>query len=214
MAGRRLLIVDGNAVARDALEGQAAGWDARAEAVAGGAEGLAALRRARARGQPFDALLVDMRMPGMDGEAMARAMRADPALAAPPIVALASVGEETGDAPGGGLAPFDAWLAKPARSAAPREAVAACFGRTAVGETGWRPGRACAPRNPGRSARRAGPHHRIKGSASEAPHDALLVLLVGDNRPTGRCSRPCSPPNPPSSIPPAMASKGWRRLCG
>jgi CheY-like chemotaxis protein len=54
--------------------------------TAGSAEaGLAKLA-----GQPFDILLVDLEMPGMDGIEMIRRIRADPALKMLPIVVITS----------------------------------------------------------------------------------------------------------------------------
>ncbi len=40
--------------------------------------------------QPFDLILLDIQLPGMDGYAVAQALRANPALAAVPIVAVTS----------------------------------------------------------------------------------------------------------------------------
>ena len=54
--------------------------------AANGEEALTALKTPGAR--PFDAVLTDLWMPGMDGEALLRAIRADPALAGLPVVAL------------------------------------------------------------------------------------------------------------------------------
>ena len=45
---------------------------------------------ARAGQKSFDLILLDIQLPGMDGYALARALRANPALAAVPIVAVTS----------------------------------------------------------------------------------------------------------------------------
>ena len=44
----------------------------------------------RAARERFDLILLDIQLPGMDGYAVARALRADPALATVPIVAVTS----------------------------------------------------------------------------------------------------------------------------
>ena len=44
----------------------------------------------RAARERFDLILLDIQLPGMDGHAVARALRADPALATIPIVAVTS----------------------------------------------------------------------------------------------------------------------------
>lgn len=51
-------------------------------------DGPAAIARAGA--EPFDLILLDIQLPGMDGHAVARALRTNPALAAVPIVAVTS----------------------------------------------------------------------------------------------------------------------------
>jgi two-component system cell cycle response regulator DivK len=52
------------------------------------ADGPAAI--ALATGEAFDLILLDIQLPGMDGYAVARALRSDPRLAATPIVAVTS----------------------------------------------------------------------------------------------------------------------------
>ncbi len=77
LAGRTLLLVDDNPSMRSAvsLQCEAFGW--RVAAAASGAEALEALRGARAAGTPFDYLLVDSAMPGMDGISFLTHARAD-----------------------------------------------------------------------------------------------------------------------------------------
>jgi CheY-like chemotaxis protein/HPt (histidine-containing phosphotransfer) domain-containing protein len=74
------------------------------------------LRAASARGEPYDVAIVDMQMPGMDGSALSRAIKADPAIAGTRLVLLTSISQGDSASNHGGL--FDACLTKPARQSA------------------------------------------------------------------------------------------------
>jgi PAS domain S-box-containing protein len=76
--GLRVLVVDDNATNRRILEEMLAHWGLRPTAVDGGREALAALERAHQAGQPFRLVLLDARMPEMDGFTLAEAIRQHP----------------------------------------------------------------------------------------------------------------------------------------
>jgi CheY-like chemotaxis protein len=88
LAGKRLLVVDDNATNRRILLGLAHGWGMSARCVGSGAEALLALRE----GEAFDAAVLDMNMPEMDGVELAGKIRAlrDPKTL--PLVLLSSMG--------------------------------------------------------------------------------------------------------------------------
>ena len=86
LVGRRLLVVDDNATNRRILTLQAESWGMTAEAVATAAEALALVERGRA----FDVGILDMQMPGMDGAALARAIRKHRNPAQLPLIMLSS----------------------------------------------------------------------------------------------------------------------------
>ena len=84
---RRLLLVDDvemNLVVLQAILRRAGTFE-----TVQATDGAAALKALETSGaKPFDAVLTDLWMPGMDGEALLRAIRANPALAGLPVVAL------------------------------------------------------------------------------------------------------------------------------
>lgn len=82
-AGARILVVDDNAVNREIAAELVRQMGLEVTALGDGPAALAALARER-----FDLLLLDLTMPGMDGYAVARAVRAMPAYAALPIIAV------------------------------------------------------------------------------------------------------------------------------
>jgi len=92
LTGVRVLIVDDNATNRQLLHQQATAWGMDKESVADGPAALALLRAAAQRGEPYDFALLDMQMPGMDGLMLARAIKADPTIAAIRLVMLTSIG--------------------------------------------------------------------------------------------------------------------------
>lgn len=110
LKGRRLLVVDDNASSRRILTTLASGWGMIATAVEGGGAAEALL----ARGERFDAAILDMCMPEKDGVRLAQALRARPESRDLPLVLLSSLGQEA--LPGErGL--FVARLTKPAKPA-------------------------------------------------------------------------------------------------
>ena len=93
--GTRVLIVDDNATARAILTDMVAGFGMVVEAVSSGREALATLRAASAHDAPFALVLMDWRMPDMDGLETARHIRADASLAElPAILMVTAYGRE------------------------------------------------------------------------------------------------------------------------
>ena len=72
LAGRRVLVVDDNEINRRILHHQLAAWAIADLAVSSGLEALDALRWAAANRSPFELVILDRQMPGMDGLMLAR----------------------------------------------------------------------------------------------------------------------------------------------
>ncbi|HOA72069.1 MAG TPA: response regulator [Phycisphaerae bacterium] len=89
---KRLLIVDDNAVNRRILEETLQGWGCAPECASSGVDALAAIRERDAQGKPFDAILLDVQMPEMDGLAVERAIRAADLTVVPKVIFLSSLG--------------------------------------------------------------------------------------------------------------------------
>jgi signal transduction histidine kinase/DNA-binding response OmpR family regulator/HPt (histidine-containing phosphotransfer) domain-containing protein len=89
LTGLNILIVDDHALARDVLQQTCASFDWQATAAASAAAGLDELRRSAAEGRDYDLLLVDWRMPGMDGLEMLRQAQTMPGIALPLVVLMA-----------------------------------------------------------------------------------------------------------------------------
>ena len=110
----RILVVDDNATNREVLMAWLRSWGTHPEECSGGEAALQALRLAAPTPHPFQLAILDMQMPGMDGETLARTLRADPSLKTIPLVCMTSVGRRSETHPLKDPI-FDAYLLKPAR---------------------------------------------------------------------------------------------------
>lgn len=86
--GMRALVVDDDPTAREIIHRYVTSWGVRNGSVSDGVDALETLRRAVDMGDPYDVAIVDFVMPGMDGLALTRAVKADPQLAATKIVLI------------------------------------------------------------------------------------------------------------------------------
>ena len=113
--GRRVLVVDDNAVHRELLREQLTAWKIHTETAADGTAALARLRAAHEAGLPFDTALVDHLLPEPDGVSLVRTLLAEAGLRATRLIALSSddMGEEDARIRADG---FERCLVKPIRA--------------------------------------------------------------------------------------------------
>ena len=117
----RLLAIDDHALNLELLQGLFADTPHRLEVASDARAGLAQLRAGR-----HDAVLLDLRMPGMDGREALRAIRADPALAATRVIAVTA--SSLLDEERALRQAFDGYVRKPATREAIAAALAQAFG--------------------------------------------------------------------------------------
>jgi PAS domain S-box-containing protein len=155
LEGLKVLVVDDNATNRHILEEMLASWHKKPTAVADSDLALAALRDAAGQSHPFDVVVADRQMPGVDGFMLARRIRRERALARTPIVMLMSVGDGADAVPKG--VPVDAQLTKPVKHSDLLDAFATLF------------------RMPTRRAR------ADRAQPEERPQQRLRILVAEDN---------------------------------
>ncbi len=93
--GRRVLVVDDNDTNRRVIGELLAGADYDVESAASAIEALSTLQRAAEDGNPFQAVLTDHRMPGIDGLELARRIRALHAIAETRLVLYSSIDDRS-----------------------------------------------------------------------------------------------------------------------
>ena len=94
--GRRVLVVDDNDTNRRVIGELLTGAGYEIETVASAIEALGVLERAAAAGKPFQAVLTDHRMPGIDGIELARRIRAETAIKETRLVLYSSIDDRSG----------------------------------------------------------------------------------------------------------------------
>ena len=113
---RRVLVVDDNDTNRRVIGELLAGADYDVETAASAIEALSVLQRAAEDGRPFQAVVTDHRMPGIDGLELARRIRATPAIEATRLVLYSSIDDKSSRAELRELG-FAGHLSKPMRRA-------------------------------------------------------------------------------------------------
>jgi CheY-like chemotaxis protein len=123
----RMLIVDDNATNREVLGAMLGAWGVRHEEAASARAALEVLQEAVSEGDPFRLAILDMQMPGMDGEELGRAIRETANLQDTPMVMMSSIGQR-GDAARLRAAGFSAYLTKPVKQSELHDCLATVLG--------------------------------------------------------------------------------------
>jgi len=91
LRGTRVLVVDDNATARELLAAMSEAFGLQVDTAAGGEAALVCVEQADASDAPYQLLLLDWKMPGMDGVACVQALAERSALRHPaPVVLMAT----------------------------------------------------------------------------------------------------------------------------
>ncbi|MGH2687454.1 MAG: response regulator, partial [Actinomycetota bacterium] len=123
--GTTALVVDDNATTRSVLEEHLTRWGFAPGSAGDGPSALRMLRAAAASGTPFGLLLVDAAMPGMDGMALAGAVRGDAALEGTRLVLMTDRRDDEALTDGPSL---DGVVAKPVRPSRLFDCLSVLFG--------------------------------------------------------------------------------------
>lgn len=129
LRGLHALVVDDNATNRLILNEILGSWGVLVTAVESGEEALAELARANEAGEHYGLLLLDCRMPGMDGFDLAKHIQSHPTLAGLTVLMLTS-DNRAGDAARCRSLGIAAYLVKPIRQADLLEAIHTAMHKT------------------------------------------------------------------------------------
>jgi CheY-like chemotaxis protein len=160
-----VLVVDDNPTNRRLLERMLTAWRMRPTSVDGGAAALVALTKAKQSRVPFPLVLLDGRMPEMDGFTLAARIKDDPTLAGSTILMLTS-DDRPGDVARCRALRIAAYLIKPIRQSELFDAIV-----TALGSAGVEP----SPKLSSVPSPPAQPTFALPGTRS------LRILLAEDN---------------------------------
>jgi PAS domain S-box-containing protein len=118
--GVKVLVVDDHSTNRFLVATLLTSWGCRFAEAADGRAALEQLTEAARSDDPFQIALIDVMMPGMDGEELGRRITIDPQLQATSLIMLTSLGQRS-DATHTLQSGFSAYLPKPIRRSALRD---------------------------------------------------------------------------------------------
>ena len=164
LTGAHILAVDDNATNRRWITVLLETWNCHFDAAPNAKTALEKLSRAAAAATPFDLAILDMRMPGMDGDELGEIIKEDPRLSDTHLVMLTSIGRR-GDAKRLAEIGFAAYLTKPIKQSILHDCLAMVLGRE------------CAPpEEPAKPSAMVTRH-----SVTDAQRSKLRILLAEDN---------------------------------
>jgi PAS domain S-box-containing protein len=170
LAGKRVLVVDDNATNRRIVDLQTTRWGMHPVSVASGEQALALL----ASGEYFDAALLDVQMPGMDGYELAKRIRTNYSAAQLPILVLTSQGTDVAQSTVLSVAQT---LSKPVKAAQLMNALLKALDRPSHASQ-----RQGTPSKPAALAPPSAPIVQSSDAKPKLAHDyPLRILLAEDN---------------------------------
>jgi len=113
--GFRTLIIDDNQESSSVISDYLHRWGAQVEIQRSAASGLQRMVDAVSENEAFDLVLIDLRLPDMDGWQLASEVRNDALIEKTPLVLMSPTGLSTGDAKMKLLRWFDAYINKPVK---------------------------------------------------------------------------------------------------
>jgi PAS domain S-box-containing protein len=162
LQGMHVLAVDDNATAREIMRAMLDTFQYRTQVARSGAEALEAIEAADRAGEPFEVVLMDWKMPGMNGVEAVRSLRALEGLhVTPRVLMVTAFGKEELLEEAADL-PLDGILIKPVSPSLLNDRIMEVFGKTVA--------------RGGRGAAR-----RAAESAAQRKLAGARVLLVEDN---------------------------------
>ncbi|MCP4694594.1 MAG: response regulator [Desulfobacterales bacterium] len=127
ITGERILVVDDNATNRRFLTLLLDSWRCRYDDSPEASTALVKLREAARADDPFSIAVLDLRMPGMDGETLGAKIKQDPVLNKTLLVMMTSMGSR-GDAARLEHVGFSAYLTKPVKRSIFHDCLASILG--------------------------------------------------------------------------------------
>ena len=112
ICGRRILLVDDNRADIEILKDYLKAWNCQCDVADSGETALSLMRAVAKVDAPYDAAIIDMRMPGMDGAELGRRIKADTLIKETRMVMLTSLGLR-GDASRMEKIGYAAYMTKP-----------------------------------------------------------------------------------------------------
>ncbi|MEA3240401.1 MAG: response regulator, partial [Pseudomonadota bacterium] len=162
LEGVRILAVDDNETNRLVVSGLLESWRFRHDEAVDGRTALEKLRAAVEQGDPYRVALLDMQMPEMDGEELAKQIKSDPGLKQTHLVLMTSLGKR-GDAARMEEIGFEGYLSKPVK----QSILFDCLATILTGKTG----------------EQGGEHRTLitRHSVAERKRANVRILLAEDN---------------------------------